>query len=338
MNRSQIRRLGVHALRLAQAPAVLRYVNRDRAAIATYHGFTRASTLDSINGHLHMHEDLFEQQLRFFSKRHAMVPLAEVEAMVAGRSAPVRNALALTSDDGYGSVYQVAFPLLQKYGAPMTVFLATDFVDGSEYLWHDRVAYCVDRLGQASAKPLELPVRDELLVLDTSSPASRVQGGRAVFDRIKVMDRAARDTVLNELEARSGFRLGDSGPVPAEFAHLTWSQVNEMIDSGLVSFGSHTKTHSIMTHCSESDVLHELVTSKARIEEETGQRCEAFCYPNGTRDDVSREVGRALESCGYRSAFTAGPGLVAKGSEPFELARFSANRSVESLELQVAGF
>ena len=337
MSGSGLRKAAVSTLRAAGVPAALRRLNRSRPAILIYHGFSERPSLESVNGHLHMHRDVFERQLRFFREHHRVAPLRDVVALAAeGRPAP-GNALALTSDDGYGSVYQIAFPLLEKYDASMTVFLASDFVDGSDHLWHDRVAYCVDSRGQQRSAPIEMPIGDETLLLDFSSPASRAHGTRAMFDRIKLMGPAERAPVLAELEARSGFRLGDSGPVPPEFAHLTWPQVREMIASGRVSFGSHTKTHSILTRCSEAEVEHELTTSKRRIEEETGEACDAFCYPNGTPADVSDEIGRTIERCGYGSAFTGSPGLVSRASDPFALPRFSANRPLETLEFRIAG-
>jgi peptidoglycan/xylan/chitin deacetylase (PgdA/CDA1 family) len=60
---------------------------------------------------------------------YSVVPLADVvEALTEGRSLPPR-AVAITVDDAYRSVYDVAFPLLKASGFPFTVFVATDPVD-----------------------------------------------------------------------------------------------------------------------------------------------------------------------------------------------------------------
>lgn len=42
------------------------------------------------------------------------------------------KAVIITSDDGYQSVYQYAFPLLKKYGYTMTLFLSTGYIGESE--------------------------------------------------------------------------------------------------------------------------------------------------------------------------------------------------------------
>jgi peptidoglycan/xylan/chitin deacetylase (PgdA/CDA1 family) len=60
---------------------------------------------------------------------YTVVPLTDVlDALAGGRSLPCR-AVAITIDDAYRSVYDVAFPLLAEHGFPFTVFVATDPVD-----------------------------------------------------------------------------------------------------------------------------------------------------------------------------------------------------------------
>ncbi len=72
----------------------------------------------------------FEAQLEDLQVRgYSVVPLASVVAAIKdGASLPDR-AVAITIDDAYRSVYDVAFPLFRAYGFPFTVFVATDAVD-----------------------------------------------------------------------------------------------------------------------------------------------------------------------------------------------------------------
>ena len=57
------------------------------------------------------------------------MPLRElIDAATAGRALP-HNALAISFDDAYESIYTTAWPRLQAYGWPFTVFVNTDAVD-----------------------------------------------------------------------------------------------------------------------------------------------------------------------------------------------------------------
>lgn len=60
---------------------------------------------------------------------YAVMPLAEmIDALRAGTPLPDR-AVAITIDDAYRSIYDVAWPRLREAGLPFTVFVSTDGVD-----------------------------------------------------------------------------------------------------------------------------------------------------------------------------------------------------------------
>ncbi|NIR16016.1 MAG: polysaccharide deacetylase family protein, partial [Desulfobacterales bacterium] len=42
-----------------------------------------------------------------------------------------RKAVAITIDDGYRSVYELAYPILRRYNFKATLFIYTDFIDNS---------------------------------------------------------------------------------------------------------------------------------------------------------------------------------------------------------------
>ena len=60
---------------------------------------------------------------------YAVVPLAAVHAAINGGMPLPQRAVAITIDDAYRSVYDVAFPMFKEFGYPFTVFVATDAVD-----------------------------------------------------------------------------------------------------------------------------------------------------------------------------------------------------------------
>jgi len=42
-------------------------------------------------------------------------------------------------DDGYRSAYTIAFPILQKYRLPATIYLTAESVETGQVAWYDRV-------------------------------------------------------------------------------------------------------------------------------------------------------------------------------------------------------
>lgn len=69
---------------------------------------------------------------------------------------------------------------------------------------------------------------------------------------------------------------------------LSWEQVREMRESGLVSFASHGANHKRLRDLSDEDITAELAQSKRTLEEFFGRPVVSFCYPFGAFDSRVR--------------------------------------------------
>ena len=77
----------------------------------------------------------FEAQMDYLARNgYHVIPLSRLTGFLE-RGEPIpRNSVVLTIDDGYRSTYEVAFPILRKYGFHATVFLYSDFVGAPDAL------------------------------------------------------------------------------------------------------------------------------------------------------------------------------------------------------------
>ena len=101
----------------------------DEAVVLMYHRFgedrypSTSVRVEQFDAHLEYLEDA----------GYTVVPLGDVVAAIRGETELPDGAVAITVDDAYLSVYEVAYPRLKARGWPFTVFVATDPVDaGSE--------------------------------------------------------------------------------------------------------------------------------------------------------------------------------------------------------------
>jgi peptidoglycan/xylan/chitin deacetylase (PgdA/CDA1 family) len=90
---------------------------------------------------------------------------------------------------------------------------------------------------------------------------------------------------------------------------LTWTQVKEI--------AAHTLGHPRLDQLAPDNLAHELIQSKAQIEEQVGHSIEMFAYPYGRYD----ERVRAMVGKTYAGAWTAQPGMVTSSSDHLALAR-----------------
>jgi len=70
----------------------------------------------------------FEAQMRFLRRNYRIVSLEDVCRDLSG-SSNVEPGVAITFDDGYRSAYTIAFPILQKYRLPATIYLTAESVE-----------------------------------------------------------------------------------------------------------------------------------------------------------------------------------------------------------------
>jgi len=101
--------------------------------------------------------------------------------------------------------------------------------------------------------------------------------------------------------------------------YLTWSAVQDMQQSGLIDFESHTLSHEELTKAPDLDeAKHQLTGSKQAIEWNLGKQVNFIAYPCGEYND---DIEQATKDAGYRAAFTVNYGLAEPGEDPFILDR-----------------
>src|SRR4051794_34428951 len=97
---------------------------------------------------------------------------------------------------------------------------------------------------------------------------------------------------------------------------LDWDGLRTLAESG-VGIGSHTVTHPHLCDLDDDQIRSELVTSKRRIEEETGLPCRELAYPYGEHNE---RVRRQAKDAGYERAY----GLIDADTKHIKGARTAA--------------
>ena len=103
--------------------------------------------------------------------------------------------------------------------------------------------------------------------------------------------------------------------------YLTWSDIQDMDESGLIDFESHTLSHEELTKAPSLDeAKHQLTGSKEAIEWNmgSGKHVRFIAYPCGEYND---DIEQATKDAGYRAAFTVNYGLAEPSENHFVLDR-----------------
>jgi len=170
--------------------------------------------------------------------------------------------------------------------------------------------------------------------LRLDSPQARHKAWDQVMTRCLRLTPAARQIYVSACEAASGVQVPDK-PVGL-YAPLTAEDIQQM-DPRIVQIGSHTRSHPILSGCSDAELVAEIAGSKTDIEAAIGRRVASFCYPNGMSGDFDPRAERAVDEAGYLGAVRAYGGLVFPNDNRLALPRLSAYRGFNSMRNELNG-
>jgi len=88
--------------------------------------------------------------------------------------------------------------------------------------------------------------------------------------------------------------------------HLVWTEITEMVNSGLVEIGSHTQSHKSLTNLNLDEVNKELAASKEIIDHYLKSKTYIFSYPGGHGYN-NDEIRNLILKNGYIAAVSAFP-------------------------------
>ena len=80
----------------------------------------------------------FEQHMEYISRTFHPIRLIDVQESIRHNSLP-NGGVVVTFDDGYADNYDHAYPILQNYQVPATIFVTSGHVDSPREYWWDEL-------------------------------------------------------------------------------------------------------------------------------------------------------------------------------------------------------
>lgn len=292
---------------------LLSQITGSHVSIILYHGVCETARTNGLFRKM-LPVDMFEQHLKVYRNYGTAISLQQ--AMEGSSS--IKNPIVITFDDGYANNYSLAFPLLQAYGIPATVFLTTGFIDRKVFLGSDWIDFIAFRSHGDDAKSKE----DRCVHLSS---------------HYKSLPHTETQAFLDDLQRNSDVEYTWHA-IPRGLEPLNWDEIRTMRKSGLISFGSHTFSHPILSHCSGEVQQFELSEAKRRIETELNEECRFFAYPNGMADDYTEVTKSLAAKAGYTLALTAETGYNCPPfTDQYELRRWGGGITPTKLAYLVSG-
>ena len=303
MLRNTVIRAGLEALYLSGAHNLLRPIFAGVGAIfMLHHVRPRRDAEFQPNHHLEVEPEFLRAMLAHLRAFDVdIVSMDEAHARLSQRNFERRFA-CFTLDDGYRDNRDFALPVMREFDAPLTVYVASDFAEGSGRLWWVALERVI-----AKAAAIEAPISGALTSFDISTPAAK----QAAFDRLHDWLRAlpGEHDLQREISALCTRHDVDEAAIARDLC-MSWDELKAFADDPLVTIGAHTITHCNLAKQSEAAASFEIETSRARIEAALQRQVAHLAYPYGDRIAAGPREFALARAAGFKTAVTTRPGML----------------------------
>lgn len=297
------------------------FLNTHSCLVLTYHRVLPQTLISSAHSEpsLIVSAAVFREQMLFLKKYFRIITMDQLVASLKEKAPFNSPSCVITLDDGWRDSYLHAFPILKELSVPATVFVVAGAAESRKEFWFEALHSAALTLDYSADETRELL---KSLFPQIEIPEQMDKRGNLLLYTGKIMDTAKQvsqrriDRIINELEAIQPTAAQEDSNETA----CTMADLKEMLSSGLITIGSHTMSHAILTKETESKCREEIVESKKLLEKSLGIEIEHFCYPNGDYDARTQAL---VEDAGYRSACTCHGAENMAAVSPFEIRRIN---------------
>jgi peptidoglycan/xylan/chitin deacetylase (PgdA/CDA1 family) len=301
--RNNVIRAGLGALYFTGAHNLLRPIFAGVGAIFMLHHVRPGRDAEfQPNRHLEVAPEFLRAMLAHLRSRDIdIISIDEVYQRLADRNFSRRFA-CFTLDDGYRDNRDFALPLMQEFDAPFTVYVTSDFAEGSGRLWWIALEQVI-----AKATSIDAEIGNAVARLDTSTPSAK----QAAFDRLHDWLRGlpSEEDIQRKVGALC-LRYGVDQAAICRDLCMGWDELKPFADNPLITIGAHSITHCNLAKQTAATARDEMATSRARIEDALQRPVRHLAYPYGDRIAAGPREFALAQATGFKTAVTTRPGMI----------------------------
>ncbi len=252
----------------------------------------------------------FSMQMELLAHTKTPVTLSALDKWLYEGSQLADNSVLVTFDDGYRNNLEHASGILLRYGIPAVIFPTVNYIGTNRLLWLTEI-YRSILLWPLSSVPL--PDGSAIAVSPDNVPQRRLLA-EWVREACKALSEALAQEYLGSLRETTFPQLNSDEREICSF--LSWDEISRLRDLGF-TIGSHTMSHSILSHIESDQLRYELEQSKIEIEKHLDVSSISIAYPNG---DLPLDLS-IVEHANYKLGFTTNAGVCTHRTHPLALDR-----------------
>jgi peptidoglycan/xylan/chitin deacetylase (PgdA/CDA1 family) len=281
-----------------------------RGAILNYHRVLPSNKVDNSLVNIAVSTDNFIYQLNYLTKNFDVISLDDLLLHLKGKSNEFK--IAITFDDGYRDNLDYAYPILEKYKAPATIYIITKFINNQFIPWWVKLDHFI------------------------TNNKKIIDNKKKIFEfyknKILLSDQLTVDKIILSI-------IGINNKLEYNKIFLNQKEIQYLGKQKLITIGSHSHSHYNFSQLTQAQTLSEFKTSKSILEKIINKKILHFSYPYGGPQNINFRFAKLLKNLGFLSAVTT---IRKKLYQPdqFELPRVFVNNDnhLFRLKLKLLGF
>lgn len=270
----------------------------NKSCILLYHGVTKSKSYGVENySNKHIQADEFDRQMKFLKENKKVVSIRNIKREL--------DSVAVTFDDTFKNIYDVALPILKKYDIPATFFVSTGFIGNHKNFWVDRIEHMInfsdkDKI-EFDSELFNLRDRDE-----------KINSLIKIKSKLKKCEPACRENFLSDIKIQTGWK----NAIEIEnYKNLSLDDVKKLDEPPMYEVGGHTVNHEILSYLDDEKLNQEISDCIKTLEKITGRKTDLFSYPEGQEKHYNKKVINCLKDNGITICPSAIDGFIGEEDE-----------------------
>ncbi len=259
--------------------------------------------------------DIFEQQMKYLKTNFTVISLEEALTISGDAGRNFRTEIVLTFDDGLRNNCTIAYPILRRYELPATFFVCPGLIESRTWQWAHEMEQRLLACKPGSLKKIcdQLGIGEEEMKGKSGNDAVE-----KIIEHMKTMKNDRR--ISTEQFIRSLTHNFETDQRQRDlYDTMSWDELRSL-DPGLITIGSHTVHHQLLTKVPYEDMHYQIQESKQWLQRRLNRPVELFCYPNG---DYDASIANVVAQ-NYKAAVTTRSGCFNKGDDIYQINRIPA--------------
>ena len=280
---------------------------RGKGAILNYHRVLPANKIDNSLINISVSVKNFINQINYLKNNFDIISLDDLLLHIKSKSNEFK--IVITFDDGYKDNLNYAYPILERFKAPATIYVITKLINNKYLPWWIKLDHFIKNCN------INVNIREKFNFL---------KNDLLFADQLNI-------------EKKLSSIIGKNNKLKYNKIFLDQKEIQYLSKQQLITIGSHSHSHYNFSQLTQEQTLRELKISKSILEKIIKKKILHFSYPYGGYENINFKHTKILKNLGYLSAVTT---IRKKLYQPyqFELPRVFVNNDNHLLRLKLKLF